>query len=226
MSEKTPSSMPLIEVLRIRAKTTGYDTKPTDTEVVLKVEQGSDPELLPKTVGQLATAGRLFNKFKGQANRATKRKETKSDLIKKIAMDHEGLRGYTNEAENLSVTVFPVYDIDYDSEKLKESLGPAWSSIVTEKIVTTMFVPHDYPTQKGPLTSKKMEKAAKRGIRRLGFSKGDLTSIVHSEVVQTVDEFKLLEWLEDEQSSLIQGAVTIEESWKARSDPIEPTKKI
>jgi len=226
MAKPKESSMTLAEVLSRKAHRPDYETRPTHIEgLSLRIEEGKDPQLLRRNLGKLATSGKMVARLRGQISKLKKREESRADIVTDLAVGHEGLRGFTSESANLSLTVFPSYSIDWVRDKLKESLGVAYQTVVGEDLNATVSVPLGQETPFGPLTSDMVEAALTRGLYDFGFSEEDVKSIVHTEIGLRVDEARLGEMITNDQINLVEGTATVTETWKILTNPIDKTLK-
>ena len=218
MAEKMDSSVSVAEALRRRHQDSEYETVVTHREGIrLRVEQSKRPDILKRKIGRLAIAGRQFNRLKKRIEKLTGQQKRPEAEIKDLATAHDGLRGYESDRDNLRVTVFPTHTIAWDRDKLRDSLGVAYTTVVGEDLQVTMSVPLGHVTEQGALTSEMAHTAIYLGLLSLGFEREALPSIVNSQVLPRVDEVKLHELLTSGQISTVEGAGTVRENWSIRT---------
>lgn len=194
---------------------------PTDIEgVALSVEKEKKLDILQKTIGRLAIVGADFAARKAQLKELAKLQEEPEQEIKSIAQTHEGLRGIQSEPDNFKLNVFPKHSITWNTELLKESLGLAYSSVVSEDLAVGISIPLGYKTKKGPLSSELLQTALIKGLVGLGLPEAELSMIVDPQVVPRVDEAKLADLLADGRISLLEGAGEATETWAITVDPL------
>jgi hypothetical protein len=165
----------------------------------------------------------MVARLRGQISKLKSREESRANVVTGLAVSHEGLRGFTSERSNLSLTVFPSHTVDWDRDKLKESLGVAYQTVVGEDLKATVSVPLGQETPFGPLASEMVEKVLTAGFKDLGFSEEDITSIIRTEIDLRVDEARLGELITNNQVNLVEGTATVNEIWKIRTDPLNKT---
>lgn len=207
------NSLSLEEVLKRQAKPVVYEEESTHIEgVSLYVEKGKNPDLLRRTIGKLATTGRIFYRRKESIAKQVKRQEPLDKYLKDTAAEHRGFNGIVSDRDNFRLTVFPSHEINWDLAKLKESLGELlYSAYVDEDISLTVSVPVGAATKKGPFTSELATETIHKGLRALGFSKEDIEAMVTTTVTPNVDTERLGQLVSRNQVTLVEGTGTVKE---------------
>ena len=171
--------------------------------VSLRIEPGVEVDILKQTIKEFFETARIFASNKFQLDRIAVQQTSMDKEIKTTAEAHNGLRGVQSEADNFKLTVIPKVHVDYNLPLVKESAGPAYSSIVHEDVIVTISVPVGVQTKKGPADSEKLQQALTNALVRLGFEETDLPKFVNVEVVGRVDEKRLIEMEEKKQITLV-----------------------
>jgi hypothetical protein len=221
MAKSNKSTMAPADVLLRRWKRTDYELLPTEVEgLSLRVERGKNPQLMKRNLGRLATSGRMVARLRGQISRHQAREEEKKEVIKDLARAHDGLRGFTSEADNLSTTVYPSHKLGFVREKLQEMLGAAYPALVGEELLATITVPLGNETPYGTLSSEMVRAGLMGTLSGLGFPESDIEKILDIKIGLRVDEAKLGEMVANGQVQLIEGVANVEETWTVTTAPL------
>ncbi|MEO8105152.1 MAG: hypothetical protein ABI602_02340 [Candidatus Saccharibacteria bacterium] len=223
---ESPSPTTSIEaILQKRRKKQPYDVVPTRIEgVSLRAEAGTDLDILRKTIGRLAVASAEYAVRKSQLGELAEKQKIPEKEIKGIAMVTEGLRGIQSEPGNFILDVFPRSSVTWNREVLKESLGMAYSSVVSEDLGATVSIPNGFETNQGPLTVELMQAALIKGLVDLGLPEAELSMIINPEVILSVNEARLADLITTGRVQLLEGAASVTETWAITVDPLKKTQ--
>lgn len=223
---ESPASTSSIEaILRKRRKKQSYDVVHTRLNgVSLRAEAGTDLDILRKTIGQLAVASAEYAERKALLGKLSEQQQVPENEIKGIAKVTEGLRGIQSEPGNYILDVFPKDTVTWNRAVLKESLGMAYASVVSEDLSASVSIPSGYETNQGPLTPELMRAAILRGLGDLGLPAPELSMIIDLQVVMTVNEAKLADMIAGGRVHLLEGAAKVTETWAITVDPLKKTQ--
>ena len=220
-AEKIISDVPISDILRRKAEPKPFDALPTKREgVLLRVEHGTIPVVSARALGSLAVRGRRFGNLKRRADALHERMKLPEQELKALVRTLPNVRGIISKKDGLQTTVSPSYKIAWDFAKLGEALGVARSTVIAEDVNFTISVPLGHETPQGPLTSEMARLAMRSGMVQLGFSEGEIDTLVESETVPRVDEAKLHSLIASGQVALPPDVGTAYETWSLRSEPI------
>lgn len=205
-------------------KAAAYDVLPTKLEgISLRVEAGEKPRVLKRALGKLAIAASEYAERKTELSVLADQQKQPEKEIKDLARVHEGLRGIQSDRDNFKLNVFPKQSITWNVDKLKESLGLAYDSVVSEELDVSIAIPNGFPTKQGPLTSELLQAALIKSLVGLGLPKDQLGMIVDPHVVASIDEAKLAELVADGRVKLLEGTGEVTETWSITVDPLRKT---
>lgn len=225
IAESSASTTSIEAILQKRRKKRPYDIVPTRIDgVSLRAEAGTDLDILRKTIGHLAVASAEYAVRKSQIGELAEQQKAPENKIKGIAMDTDGLRGIQSEPGNFILDVFPRDTVIWNREVLKESLGMAYSSVVSEDLLAAVHIPSGIETNQGPLTTELMQAALIKGLVDLGLPEAQLSMIIDPQVVLTVNEAKLADMIAGGRVQLLEGAAEVTETWAITVDPLKKTQ--
>lgn len=222
LDDGMPNLTSIEEALKSKLPQPDYDVVPTVIEgISLRSEKGKFPEVVMGKLGQLAVWGASLADKEWSIKAQQRDQKISKDKIKELAEQTQGFRGLQSETDNYKVSVYPTYTLrDWHRGWLKRSLGPTYSTVVTENVDVNVSVPLGRSTPEGPLTAEMVEKALKVGMTALGFSQRDLRKLMKAEHNIKVDEPRLAEMVQSGQIKLRKGMVKIGKTWTLRVDPL------
>lgn len=198
-----------------------FATVPTHIPgVSLRVEPGVEPDILRRTIEELASLARDYAIRKFQIDELTSQQKGPDKEIKTLAQTHTGLRGVQSEEGKFILNVIPRDSVIWDHPLLKESLGIVYSSIVHNDLLVSISVPVGFQTEKGPIEDKLLRKVLTQALIDLGLKEDDLQKIMEIEVKQRVDEKTLEEMIEKGRVSLLEGTKQIVRTWAITVAPL------
>ena len=167
----------------------------------------------------LSLAQRLFQ-IKGEsADLEIKKVDAEKDVVT-IVRANEGLLGVQSEPHNVGLSAFP--STNYDIEKLRESLGADFSTYVEETVVAE-FHPTALANARGPFEQPRLENLLIRAFGHRGVSEKQLKGGMHVETKYKVHTDTLERAVADGKATLVDGAVTIGETYTIKVDPLHKT---
>lgn len=215
-----------IETVLLRARPPRIEEVIIKDGLVARVEAGTEPKIINREIGRMAVTAAQFFKRKTRIDALNIKQKGFSDDVKKFAADHPGFRGLISRQHNLSLSVYPSYNVEWDHDQLEKSLGePIYRSVVTEdKLVASVAIPNGYETEKGPIDSQALREAFGVALHRIGLSDLEIDALLTTTVVASVNEDALAEVLKKESIKLLPGVAKVIRIWNLRVTKHQPNQ--
>lgn len=188
--------------------------------VFLRAEPDVEPDILKKTIDRLVSLAREYTARYFQIKTLDSQQREPDQEIKKLAADHEGLRGVQSEEDNFVLNVFPRDSVIWNHPLLQESTGFAYSSVVHQELVVSISVPLGFQTERGPIEDELLRQVLTQALVDLGLEEADLKKIMDVKVAQRVDEETLEKMIEDGKVVLLEGTKQIDRTWAITVAPL------
>jgi hypothetical protein len=210
----------------IRSKATStknFMYKATGREgAALKVVDGAEPQIPVRALGRLAGNATLFAIREPILARQAAAQSRRGERLKRVAMQHDGVRGIALSKIGRVVNIFPSYKITYDRDVLKSALGQAYPTVAHEKLTFGIDIPEGVDTLAGPLTPELAAVAVHAGFLALGISPEERDKIMTTTIDVKVDNDGLAALIDSGRvdQAAVDQAGEVTEGWTVRVDEL------
>ncbi len=198
-SKKSETIIPVSEALRLRTTPTVCDTMPLDESgTVIRYEFGNPPVAI-STIDKIrlkrdAAATYLGKLYRDKIAPVQNGRITR---IKEIVERYPSIRSIDSLRARSRVNVTPKTSIDWDPDKLRETLGVAYPNVVDEEVVVTFNIPRGYNTNEGPFEEDTAQRLIRLGAAALGIPEEDILTGITAVTELRVSQGKLYDMVKE-----------------------------
>jgi hypothetical protein len=188
-------------------------------EVELRMIKGAKIEVPEDIIRLFYESAKAYAKTKDAMRAQAVEQKMRHEQLVKYVKAITGLRGVRSEPDDFNLLVIDKEALSWDQALLKASLGPVYSALVSEELVTTITIPP------GVTTEEELRSGLLELLAKLKVEPADIPKLLEIEVQLRIDTEKIDDLVAAERVQLLPGTREVEISWTIDSGPLKTPQK-